>query len=70
MEQLGSPVDSEGPGAVMRKFAPKSAAATAATLGARNGRGGTWGSISRVFARSRNKNKALSADGSGMECKY
>ncbi|KAI8128949.1 Kazrin-A [Lucilia cuprina] len=60
VEQLGSPVDSDGPGAVARKFAPKS---SGAALGARNGRGGTWGSISRVFARSRNKNKALSADG-------
>ncbi|XP_054089414.1 kazrin isoform X3 [Zeugodacus cucurbitae] len=58
VEQLGSPVESDGPGAVARKFAPKTG-----TLSARNGRGGTWGSISRVFARSRNKNKALSADG-------
>ncbi|XP_020712681.1 kazrin isoform X3 [Ceratitis capitata] len=57
VEQLGSPVESDGPGAVARKFAPKTG-----TLSARNGRGGTWGSISRVFARSRNKNKALSAD--------
>ncbi|XP_037944720.1 kazrin isoform X2 [Teleopsis dalmanni] len=58
VEQLGSPVESDGPGAVVRKFAPKTG-----TISARNGRGGTWGSISRVFARSRNKNKALSADG-------
>ncbi|XP_014103600.2 kazrin isoform X2 [Bactrocera oleae] len=58
VEQLGSPVESDGPGAIARKFTPKTG-----TLSARNGRGGTWGSISRVFARSRNKNKALSADG-------
>lgn len=62
VEQLGSPVDPEGPGngAISRKFAN---ASKSGPLGARNGRGGTWGSISRVFARSRNKNKALSADG-------
>ncbi|XP_017090729.2 kazrin isoform X3 [Drosophila bipectinata] len=62
VEQLGSPVDPEGPGggAISRKFA---AASKSGPLGARNGRGGTWGSISRVFARSRNKSKALSADG-------
>lgn len=61
VEQL-SP-DAEGPGgggAITRKFGNKSGA-----LGARNGRGGTWGSISRVFARSRNKSKAMSADGVG-----
>ncbi|KAH8399055.1 hypothetical protein KR215_001475 [Drosophila sulfurigaster] len=59
VEQL-SP-DAEGPGgagAITRKFGNKSG-----PLGARNGRGGTWGSISRVFARSRNKSKAMSADG-------
>ncbi|KRG04723.1 kazrin isoform X2 [Drosophila mojavensis] len=59
VEQL-SP-DAEGPGgagAMTRKFGNKSG-----PLGARNGRGGTWGSISRVFARSRNKSKAMSADG-------
>ncbi|XP_020799861.1 kazrin isoform X2 [Drosophila serrata] len=62
VEQLGSPVDPEGPGggAISRKFAN---ASKSGPLGARNGRGGTWGSISRVFARSRNKSKALSADG-------
>lgn len=62
VEQL-SP-DAEGPGgggAITRKFGNKSGA-----LGARNGRGGTWGSISRVFARSRNKSKAMSADGIGV----
>ncbi|KAL7735315.1 hypothetical protein ACLKA6_018010 [Drosophila palustris] len=59
VEQL-SP-DAEGPGgagAMTRKFGNKGG-----PLGARNGRGGTWGSISRVFARSRNKSKALSTDG-------
>ncbi|XP_052840944.1 kazrin isoform X2 [Drosophila gunungcola] len=62
VEQLGSPVDPEGPGggAISRKFA---SANKSGPLGTRNGRGGTWGSISRVFARSRNKSKALSADG-------
>ncbi|XP_067632781.1 kazrin isoform X2 [Eurosta solidaginis] len=66
VEQLGSPVESDGgPGAVARKFAPKTG-----TLSARNGRGGTWGSISRVFARSRNKNKALSADGAAEYSDY
>ncbi|XP_041448897.1 kazrin isoform X2 [Drosophila obscura] len=63
VEQLGSPVDPDGPagaGAITRKFA---CATKSGPLGARNGRGGTWGSISRVFARSRNKSKALSADG-------
>ncbi|XP_036331444.1 kazrin isoform X3 [Rhagoletis pomonella] len=65
VEQLGSPVESDGPGAVARKFAPKTG-----TLSARNGRGGTWGSISRVFARSRNKNKALSADGATEYADY
>ncbi|KAL9914583.1 liprin protein kazrin isoform 2-T2 [Glossina fuscipes fuscipes] len=59
VEQLGSPVDSDATGAVVRKFPAKSGT----NFTARNARGGTWGSISRVFARSRNKNKALSADG-------
>ncbi|XP_030386713.1 kazrin isoform X2 [Scaptodrosophila lebanonensis] len=59
VEQLGSPVDPDAPGgAIARKFATKTG-----PLGTRNGRGGTWGSISRVFARSRNKSKAMSADG-------
>ncbi|EDW72258.2 uncharacterized protein Dwil_GK20827 [Drosophila willistoni] len=68
VEQLGSPVDGDGPGglggggAITRKFANANVK-SAGPLGARNGRGGTWGSISRVFARSRNKSKALSADG-------
>ncbi|XP_053963017.1 kazrin isoform X2 [Anastrepha ludens] len=65
VEQLGSPVESDGTGAVARKFTPKTG-----TLSARNGRGGTWGSISRVFARSRNKNKALSADGAAEYADY
>ncbi|XP_037918589.1 kazrin isoform X3 [Hermetia illucens] len=58
VEQLGSPVDSE-PSALTRKFASKP---NAGTLGTRSGRGGTWGSISRVFARSRNKNKTAPQD--------
>ncbi|XP_033149246.1 kazrin isoform X2 [Drosophila busckii] len=64
VEQL-SP-DGDGPGGAMnRKFGQKSGG-----LGARNGRGGTWGSISRVFARSRNKSKALSADGGAGMSEY
>lgn len=60
VEQLGSPVDSEGPSAMLaRKFPSKTG-----TLGLRSGRGGTWGSISRVFARSKTKSKALSSDNS------
>lgn len=47
VEHLGSPVDSEGP-PVTRRIQPKS---SSGTLGSRSGRGGTWGSISRVFAR-------------------
>ncbi|XP_055920511.1 kazrin isoform X2 [Eupeodes corollae] len=58
VEQLGSPGDNECPSALTRKFA----AGKPGALNSRNGRGGTWGSISRVFARSRNKSKALSAD--------
>ncbi|KAL5289143.1 KAZN family protein [Megaselia abdita] len=58
VEQLGSPVDSEGPSSTLaRKFPNKTG-----TLGLRSGRGGTWGSISRVFARSKTKSKALSSD--------
>lgn len=51
VEQLGSPVDTEGP-PIMRRLPSKLGTA----LG-RTGRGGTWGSISRVFARTRNRNK-------------
>lgn len=69
MEQLGSPGDGSecGIGAISRKYGPKTGTAMVTT--ARNGgRGGTWGSISRVFARSRNKGKTLSSDGQS-ECK-
>lgn len=59
---MGSLVDSEGQGtSLARKFPSKTG-----TLGLRSGRGGTWGSISRVFARSKNKSKTLSSDN---ECK-
>jgi hypothetical protein len=51
VEQLGSP-DTECPPPVTRRLNPKSAT----TVG-RTGRGGTWGSISRVFARTRNRHK-------------
>lgn len=53
VEHLGSPVDTDGP-LVSRKLHPKS---SSGTLGSRSGRGGTWGSISRVFARTRHRNK-------------
>ncbi|XP_037049199.1 kazrin isoform X2 [Bradysia coprophila] len=48
----GSPIESECP-PVTRRIQPKSSSG----LGSRSGRGGTWGSISRVFARTRNRNK-------------
>lgn len=52
MEQLGSPIDNEGP-PITRRTASK----ISSSLTGRLGRGGTWGSISRVFARSRNRHK-------------
>ncbi|KAJ6641775.1 Kazrin [Pseudolycoriella hygida] len=58
VEHLGSPNDSEGP-PVTRRIQPKS---NSGTLGSRSGRGGTWGSISRVFARTRHRNKSALAD--------
>lgn len=58
VEHLGSPIDSEGP-PVTRRIQPKS---SSGTLGSRSGRGGTWGSISRVFARTRHRNKTSQAD--------
>lgn len=61
MEQLGSPVDSDT--TLTRKFPSKTG-----TLGLRSGRGGTWGSISRVFARSKTKNKSQSDN--CTECKF
>lgn len=53
VEQLGSPVDGEGP-PINRRLTSKS---TLSSLTGRSGRGGTWGSISRVFARSRHRTK-------------
>lgn len=53
VEQLGSPIDSEGP-PITRRTASK---ITSGLTGRLTGRGGTWGSISRVFARSRNRHK-------------
>lgn len=65
VEQLGSPADSEGPSTTLaRKFPSKTG-----TLGLRSGRGGTWGSISRVFARSKTKSKALSDNATECECR-
>ena len=59
VEHLGSPVEAEGP-QVTRRLQLKS---NTGTLGTRSGRGGTWGSISRVFARTRHRNKnAIQAD--------
>lgn len=58
VEHLGSPIDSENP-PVTRRIQPKS---SSGTLGSRTGRGGTWGSISRVFARTRHRNKTAQAD--------
>lgn len=60
VEHLGSPVDTEGP-TISRKLHPK---ASAGTLGSRSSRGGggTWGSISRVFARTRHRNKNTQPD--------
>lgn len=53
MEQLGSPIDAEGP-PITRRTASKISSGLTGRL---TGRGGTWGSISRVFARSRNRHK-------------
>lgn len=65
VEQLGSPVDSDGghqaylmQQQLVQRRVPS---IKTSTLGGRSNRGsgggGTWGSISRVFARSRNRNK-------------
>lgn len=67
VEQIGSPVDSEGGQSylmhqqIVQRRVPSMKSGTS-TLGGRSshrssGGGGTWGSISRVFARSRNRNK-------------
>lgn len=58
VEQLGSPVEGDGP-LLSRKLHPKS---SSGTLGSRTGRGGTWGSISRVFTRTRHRNKNIQPD--------
>uniref|UniRef100_A0A182T263 SAM domain-containing protein n=1 Tax=Anopheles maculatus TaxID=74869 RepID=A0A182T263_9DIPT len=69
VEQLGSPVDNENQTFARRLQQQQSAGAVSATgkgqstgLTGRTGRGGTWGSISRVFARSRNRNKNAPID--------
>ncbi|XP_035910234.1 kazrin-like isoform X9 [Anopheles stephensi] len=69
VEQLGSPVDNENQTFARRLQQQQSAGAVSATgkaqstgLTGRAGRGGTWGSISRVFARSRNRNKNAPID--------
>uniref|UniRef100_A0A9I3E1F0 SAM domain-containing protein n=1 Tax=Anopheles dirus TaxID=7168 RepID=A0A9I3E1F0_9DIPT len=72
VEQLGSPVDNENQTFARRLQqqqsaggvggASTSAKAQSTGLTGRAGRGGTWGSISRVFARSRNRNKNAPID--------
>uniref|UniRef100_A0A182QC21 SAM domain-containing protein n=1 Tax=Anopheles farauti TaxID=69004 RepID=A0A182QC21_9DIPT len=72
VEQLGSPVDNENQTFARRLQQQQSAGAggggsasakaQSAGLTGRAGRGGTWGSISRVFARSRNRNKNAPID--------
>ncbi|XP_049290247.1 kazrin-A isoform X4 [Anopheles funestus] len=69
VEQLGSPVDNENQTFARRLQQQQSAGAVSASgkaqstgLTGRTGRGGTWGSISRVFARSRNRNKNAPID--------
>lgn len=63
MEQLSSPLESE-PAVSLLSRRPKNGPPPRPS----SGRGGTWGSISRVFARSRHRNKSnpvhsQSADG-------
>uniref|UniRef100_A0A182K284 SAM domain-containing protein n=1 Tax=Anopheles christyi TaxID=43041 RepID=A0A182K284_9DIPT len=69
VEQLGSPVDNENQTFARRLQQQQSTGAVSASakaqstgLTGRTGRGGTWGSISRVFARSRNRNKNAPID--------
>uniref|UniRef100_A0A182WLK0 SAM domain-containing protein n=1 Tax=Anopheles minimus TaxID=112268 RepID=A0A182WLK0_9DIPT len=69
VEQLGSPVDNENQTFARRLqqqqstgAVPASGKAQSTGLTGRTGRGGTWGSISRVFARSRNRNKNAPID--------
>ncbi|XP_055534532.1 kazrin isoform X3 [Wyeomyia smithii] len=69
VEQLGSPVENENQTfsrRLQQQQAQSQSSQSSKTGGAtggvsltgRTGRGGTWGSISRVFARSRNRNKS------------
>uniref|UniRef100_A0A182ILY0 SAM domain-containing protein n=1 Tax=Anopheles atroparvus TaxID=41427 RepID=A0A182ILY0_ANOAO len=71
VEQLGSPVDNENQTFARRLQQQQSAGGASSSasgksqgagLTGRTGRGGTWGSISRVFARSRNRNKNAPID--------
>jgi SAM domain (Sterile alpha motif) len=55
-QQLDIPMDLETSSAMARRFKNK----PFNSLVGRSGRGGAWGSISRVFARSKNRNKAAS----------
>lgn len=58
-QQLDIPMDLETSSAMARRF--KSKPFNSLVGGSRSGRGGgAWGSISRVFARSKNRNKAAS----------
>lgn len=52
VEQLSSPIEPEPINISRRPKQPQTRTSS--------GRGGTWGSISRVFARSRHRNKASS----------
>ncbi|KAJ8669031.1 hypothetical protein QAD02_000290 [Eretmocerus hayati] len=65
VEQLSSPMDPE-PRRI--KHQPNSSHAMPQSVHSRSSatRGGTWGSISRVFARSRHRKTSSSADGSGI----
>lgn len=65
VEQIGSPIDSESGAAhshyqqpMVQRRVIKSGTSTLGSRGHRSsGSGSTWGSISRVFARSRHRNK-------------
>lgn len=80
VEQLGSPVDSEGGHSsyllqqqLVQRRVPSTKTNTS-TLGTRSSHrgsgGGTWGSISRVFARTRHRNKNQAAQLEGDESGY
>ncbi|XP_033208496.1 kazrin isoform X2 [Belonocnema kinseyi] len=62
VEQLSSPLDSEP----RRNKQPPPVIPPAAHSRSSATRGGTWGSISRVFARSRHRKAANSSGGGGM----